>query len=258
ELTGAITATNGVVVTATLDRAPPAVLLRLANGVGVVSAEISDDADNEESRAVVSIASPDGIAPPLAFDLTLDAAPTAVNPDGTGSVVLLLGEPGAARLASEAKTAAEAIDQAPAPADVEDEPVPAERTARLARLAGRGQGLTSTTAIELTEGDGELTGSEGQPVSGSAGLLCAADFAADLAAGGRVADVLGVAVASEPGGVTGGLVVEGSPTRRGTAAKFLLRAVTAGEYSLRVRVRYHGASGATTARVAVSVAAAAG
>ncbi|MEN0109311.1 MAG: hypothetical protein AAF805_01185, partial [Planctomycetota bacterium] len=112
ELTGTITATNNVVVTATLDREPPAVLLRLANGVGVVSAQIADDADNKESRAVVSIASPDGIAPPLAFDLTLDAAPTAVNPDGTGSVVLLLGEPGAARLASAAKTAAEGAETA--------------------------------------------------------------------------------------------------------------------------------------------------
>ncbi|MEN0109111.1 MAG: hypothetical protein AAF805_00160, partial [Planctomycetota bacterium] len=115
ELTGTITATNGVVVTATLDREPPAVLSRMTDGggVGVVSAKISDDADNNESRAAVSIASPEEPASELTFDLTLDAAPTAVNPDGTGSVVLLLGEPGAARLASEAKTAAQSSSGGP-------------------------------------------------------------------------------------------------------------------------------------------------
>ena len=125
-------------------------------------------------------------------------------------------------------------------AQVEDEPVSRSKTVDLVRL---GAGLHEVDPLSLTVGDEDL--------------LCAIDFAKDLTSGGRLYDVVSLEVVGAPAGLTIG-TGELAPKRSGSQLKFVATATEATAegafHTLRARVRYHGATGTTTALVRVTVA----
>ena len=126
--------------------------------------------------------------------------------------------------------------------DVNEEDVPKERTAEVVRQE---DGLVDVSPIRLTVGD--------------EGLLCAIDFAQDLAPRGRVIEAVELSVVSTTATTPGKLLLTDT-TRHGAMLKFKATAIEAeedsiaGDYMLFFRVRYSGSSGITAGHVRATVA----
>lgn len=122
--------------------------------------------------------------------------------------------------------------------DVEDANVPESRTAVLVRS---GSGLRSQEPLTLNAGE-----------TGNHAPLLAARFADDLAIGGRVLVVDDVSIDGTPAGLT--LSQTSTFKRDKSEVRFVLNAIAAGTYVVRIRLRYADGSGGAVGLVDVVVA----